>query len=211
MERARTLEVRDRVTLGPQSDVMLHKLLPILGAKPGDVFAHATDKGNYLNPDMWYDVVIFKGVWDPDTSDPTLLGDTVSHLPKGWLVFHWHPNNPGCKRSFYQAGAWQNGKPLVAKIDGREISQFGGNPLGIALPLEDCWGMRTLEEFGCDNEEIETYKQRKEEANASYDHKKRIDYLKELTMTKTMEDSGIIVRKKQKAAAETAEPANPVS
>jgi len=176
----------------------ISELLPILKAEPGDVFAHATDKGNYLNPDTWYDVVIFRGVWDPETSDPTLLGDTVSQLPKGWLVFHWHPNNPGCERAFYQAGAWQNGKPLVTKIDGKEISQFGANRLGIALPLEDCWGMRTLEEFGCDDDEVETYK-RKQEANANCDDKARIEYLKGLTMEKTVEDAGIIVKKAKKA------------
>ena len=144
-----------RVTASPSQ---IREMLPILKAKPGDVFAHATDKGNYLNPDMWYDIVIFKGIYDSKTTDSELVGDhRLASLPEGWLIFHWHPDNPGCNRMFYQAGSWQRGHALVAAIDGHEISEFGDRPLGIALPLEDCWGMRTLLEFGCNDEEVDKY------------------------------------------------------
>ena len=144
---------------------LMNQLLPILQAKPGDVFAHATDRGNYLNPEMWYDVVIYKGIWDPETSDPKLVGWSRDPVPKGWLIFHDHPESPGTGRMIYQAGAWQRGIAIA---------------VGIALPLKDCWGMRTLQEFGLEDEEVEKY---------------------------TREDSGIIVKTK-KPKVETAEPAN---
>ena len=128
----------------------LRLLLPILKAKPGDEFAHATDRGNYHNSDNWYDVVIYKGIWDPETSDKALIGDIVSDqilpLRKGWLIFHWAPDNPGNGRMLYQAGG-VNGLALVTKIPGVDIQTCGGEPLGVALPLEACWGMRHAHEF----------------------------------------------------------------
>ncbi len=124
-------------------------LLPILKAKPGDEFVHAGDRGNYHNPDTWYDTVVYKGTWDPETSDKALIGDRVSDelsVPKGWLVFHWAPDNTGDRRMLYQAGG-MNGLALVSKISGMDMQTFGGRPLGVALPLEACWGMRHAHEF----------------------------------------------------------------
>ena len=127
----------------------LREMLPILKAKPGDVFAHAGDRGNYHNPDAWYDTVVYKGVWDPETSDKALIGDSVSDelsVPRGWLIFHWAPENTGNRRMLYQAGA-MNGLALVSKISGVNIETIGGRALGVALPLEACWGMRHAHEF----------------------------------------------------------------
>jgi hypothetical protein len=126
------------------------EMLPILNAKPGDVFAHATDRGNYRNEDGWYDTVVYKGMWDPDTSDKALIGDIVSDqirpLQKGWLIFHWAPDGTGNGRMLYQAGG-MNGLALVTKFPEVDIQTCGGVPLGVALPLEACWGMRHAHEF----------------------------------------------------------------
>ena len=146
----------------------LREMLPILNAKPGDVFAHATDRGNYLNPEMWYDVVVFKGIWDPETSDPKLVGWSRVPIPKGGLIFHWHTENPGNGGMFYQAGAWRRGIAITTQNPEGDDGVFRGcGGVGIALPLEDCWGMRTLEEFGLEDEEIEKYTRRHEPAQAA--------------------------------------------
>ena len=135
---------RDCVTLGTDAPHrMLHKLLPILGAKPGDVFAHASDRGNYLNPEAWAEVYVYKCIWDPETSDSSLAALDGKPIPKGWLIFHDHPKSTHNGRVHYQAGAWRRSVPLLN---------------GLALPLEDCWGMRTLEEFGMEPEEVAKYK-----------------------------------------------------
>ena len=190
---------------------LMNQLLPILQAKPGDVFAHATDRGNYLNPEMWYDVVIYKGIWDPETSDPKLVGWSRDPIPKGWLIFHWHTENPGNGGMFYQAGAWRYGIAITTQNpegDGDDDWR-GCLGLGIALPLEDCWGLRTLKEFGLEDEEVEKYTRKHDPAQAasSEQDKKRIDHLKGLTMTKMMEKSGAVVKTK-KPKVETAERAN---
>jgi hypothetical protein len=189
----------------------ISELLPILKAKPGDVFAHATDKGNYLNPDTWYDVVVFKGIHDPETSDPTLLGDNNAagtSLPKGWLIFHWHPDNPGRTRTFYQAGAWQRGAALVAAIPDMDMGTCGGRPLGIALPLEDCWGMRTLEEFGCNYEELQKYDPKADRPRDPNDMMaERTEQLKEAAMEQWCKDMNF----KKKAKRMVPECANSAS
>tara|TARA_B100001063_G_scaffold26620_1_gene20394 strand:- start:18 stop:542 length:525 start_codon:yes stop_codon:yes gene_type:complete len=148
----------------------LSKMLPILNAKPGDVFAHAGDKGNHRNPDGWFDVLVFKGIHDQANPDPELFGWSRDLIPDGWLLFHWHPDNPGLGRMLYQAGAYRYGIAIIDPIDGIDPVECGGRPRGIALPREDCWGMRMLEEFGCQDEEIWRYKRK--------------------------EDTGIVVRKK---------------
>lgn len=198
-------ELAHRMT-GP----LMNQLLPILQAKPGDVFAHATDRGNYLNPEMWYDVVIYKGIWDPETSDPKLVGWTRDPIPKGWLIFHDHPESPGTGRMIYQAGAWRYGIAITTQNpEGDDGAWQGCSDVGIALPLKDCWGMRTLQEFGLEDEEVEKYTREHDPAQAasSEQDRKRIDYLKELTMTKNMEESGVVVKPK-KPKVETAERAN---
>ena len=203
-----------RAATVPKATSTTGELAVEVGAKPGDVFAHATDHGNYLNPEMWYDVVIYKGIWDPATSDPKLVGWSRDTIPKGWLVFHWHAESPGNGGMFYQAGAYRYGIALTTQDPEGDDGRWSGcSGVGIALPLEDCWGLRTLKEFGLEDEEVEKYTRLhvSSQAACSEQDKERIDYLKGLTMEKNMEDSGIIVRKKQKAAEETAEPANSVS
>ncbi len=133
------------------------KMLPILNAKSGDVFAHAGDRGNYHNPDGWFDVLVFKGIHDQANPDPKRFGWSQEPIPDGWLLFHWHPDNPGRRRMFHQAGAYRYSIAVVEPIDGIDPVKCGGRPRGIALPLEDCWGMRTLEEFGLEDEEIWKY------------------------------------------------------
>ncbi len=141
-----------RVTASPDQ---VSVMLPILNAKPGDVFAHAGDKGNYHNPDGWFDVLVFKGIHDKANPDPKLW--SRDPIPDGWLLFHWHPDNPGKCRMFYQVGAYRYGIAVVERTDDIDPLLCGGRPRGIALPREDCWGMRTLEEFGLQDEEIWRY------------------------------------------------------
>ena len=190
---------RDCVTLGTDAPHrMLHKLLPILGAKPGDVFAHASDRGNYLNTERWAEVYIFKGIWDPETSDPSLVGETEYEIEKGWLIFHDHPKSTHNGRIHYQAGAWRRSVPFAR---------------GFALPLQDCWGMRTLEEFGMEPEEVAAYMAEKDSANhnegvdeelkceeGSANHDEDVDEeLKQIAMDQWCKDMGF-KRKKPKTS-----------